>query len=74
MPPAGDQDAVDRSILEAPFQNWTRAGSDLLGTVFLYADYRVPVDEVRQELERFVTAETARFAKVVAQAGVAGSE
>jgi tripartite-type tricarboxylate transporter receptor subunit TctC len=27
-----------------------------------------------EELERFVTAETARFAKVVAQAGVAGSE
>lgn len=41
-------------ILDAPFQNWTRAGSDLFGTVFLHADYRVPVDEVRQELERFV--------------------
>ena len=41
-------------ILDAPFQNWTRAGSDLLGTVFLYADYRVPVEEVRRELERFV--------------------
>jgi len=41
-------------ILDAPFQNWTRAGSDLLGTVFVYADYRVPVDEVRRELERFV--------------------
>ena len=27
-----------------------------------------------EELERFVAAETARFAKVVAQAGVAGSE
>ena len=41
-------------ILDAPFQNWTRAGTDLLGTVFLYADYRVPVDAVRRELERFV--------------------
>ena len=41
-------------ILDAPFQNWTRAGTDLLGTVFVYADYRVPVDEVRRELERFV--------------------
>ena len=41
-------------ILDAPFQNWTRAGSDLLGTVFVYADYRVPVGEVRRELERFV--------------------
>ena len=42
-------------ILEAPFQNWTRAGSELLGTVLLYADYRLPVDEVRRELERFVS-------------------
>ena len=42
-------------ILDAPFQNWTRAGSELLGTVLLYADYRLPVDEVRRELERFVS-------------------
>jgi small-conductance mechanosensitive channel len=41
-------------ILDAPFQNWTRAGSDLLGTVLMYADYRLPVAEVRRELERFV--------------------
>lgn len=45
-------------ILDAPFQNWTRAGSDLIGTVFLHADYRVPVDEVRQELQRFVAGRT----------------
>jgi small-conductance mechanosensitive channel len=39
-------------FIEKPFQNWTRNTSDLLGTVFLYADYTVPVDEVREELHR----------------------
>ena len=37
---------------EKPFQNWTRVTADLLGTVFLYADYTVPVEAVRQELHR----------------------
>jgi small-conductance mechanosensitive channel len=41
-------------FLEAPFQNWTRTGSNLLGTVFLHADYRVPLDVVRAELTQFV--------------------
>ncbi|HTN51362.1 MAG TPA: mechanosensitive ion channel domain-containing protein [Anaeromyxobacter sp.] len=41
-------------FLDAPFQNWTRGTTDLLGTVLLHADYRVPVDAVRRELERFV--------------------
>jgi small-conductance mechanosensitive channel len=39
-------------FIERPFQNWTRASSDLLGTVFLYTDYTVPVDELRSELHR----------------------
>ena len=39
-------------FIEKPFQNWTRQSSDLLGTVFLYADYTVPVNEVRAELHR----------------------
>jgi small-conductance mechanosensitive channel len=43
-------------ILESPFQNWTRSGADILGTVFLHADYRVPVEAVRRELERFVAS------------------
>jgi small-conductance mechanosensitive channel len=41
-------------FLDAPFQNWTRSGTDILGTVLVHADYRVPVDTVRRELERFV--------------------
>lgn len=39
-------------FIEKPFQNWTRVSADLLGTVFVYTDYTVPVNEVRQELAR----------------------
>jgi small-conductance mechanosensitive channel len=41
-------------FIEKPFQNWTRKTADLLGTVFLYTDYTVPVEEVRQELHRIL--------------------
>jgi small-conductance mechanosensitive channel len=39
---------------EKPFQNWTRSTADLLGTVFLYTDYSLPVDAVRNELHRIL--------------------
>jgi len=41
-------------FLEKPFQNWTRESADLLGTVFLYTDYTIPVQEVREELHRIL--------------------
>ncbi|MFN4261165.1 MAG: mechanosensitive ion channel family protein [Gemmataceae bacterium] len=44
-------------FLERPFQNWTKDTSDLLGTVFLYADYTAPIDRIREELKR-ILAET----------------
>ena len=37
-------------FIENPFQNWTRRTADILGTVFIYTDYTVPVDRVRQAL------------------------
>jgi small-conductance mechanosensitive channel len=43
-------------FLEKPFENWTRVSADLLGTVFLHVDYRVPLEEVRSELRRIVEA------------------
>jgi small-conductance mechanosensitive channel len=43
-------------FIEHPFQNWTRTSSDILGTVFLYVDYSVPVDALRAELTRIVGA------------------
>jgi small-conductance mechanosensitive channel len=39
-------------FIENPFQNWTRRSADLLGTAFLWLDYRTPVAAVRSELER----------------------
>ena len=39
-------------FIEKPFQNWTRVSADLLGTVYLYCDYSVPVQSVREELKR----------------------
>ncbi len=41
-------------FLEHPFQNWTRTSADILGTVFIYADYTVPLQEVRRELTRIL--------------------
>lgn len=41
-------------FIEKPFQNWTRNSSDLLGTVFLYTDYTLPVAEMRAEYQRIL--------------------
>ncbi|WP_407354549.1 mechanosensitive ion channel family protein [Luteimonas sp. R10] len=39
-------------FIENPFQNWTRTTAQLLGTAFLWLDYRTPLDAVRAELQR----------------------
>lgn len=39
-------------FIENPFQNWTRTTADILGSVVLHMDYRVPLDEVRAEFGR----------------------
>lgn len=41
-------------FLEKPFQNWTRTTADILGTVFIYADYSISVDVLREELNRLL--------------------
>lgn len=41
-------------FLEKPFQNWTRTSADLIGTVFLYTDYTVSFDDLREELTRIL--------------------
>lgn len=43
-------------FIEHPFQNWTRTSSEILGTVFLFADYRLPLDPLRAELQRVLEA------------------
>ena len=45
-------------FINNPFQNWTRKSSDILGTVFIYLDYTVPIEEVRQELTRLLNSST----------------
>jgi small-conductance mechanosensitive channel len=46
-------------FIEQPFQNWTRVSAELLGTVFLYVDYTVPVDQVREILHDLL--QTSRY-------------
>ena len=41
-------------FIEKPFQNWTRVTADLLGTVYVYVDYTVPVEAVRVELQKIL--------------------
>ncbi|MFO8082867.1 MAG: mechanosensitive ion channel [Desulfobacterales bacterium] len=41
-------------FIEKPFQNWTRTSAEILGAVFLYADYTAPVEKVRDELRRIL--------------------
>jgi small-conductance mechanosensitive channel len=51
-------------FIENPFENWTHTSSTILGTVFLWLDFSVPVAEVRTEFER-VTHASLRWDKRV---------
>ena len=44
-------------FVEKPFQNWTRNNADILGTVFIYLDYTMPLDPLRQELTRLLDSD-----------------
>lgn len=41
-------------FIENPFSNWTRSSAQIIGTVFLYVDYRMPLAPLREELARVV--------------------
>lgn len=41
-------------FIEKPFQNWTRTGSDILGTAFFYLDHSAPIGAIRDELTRLL--------------------
>lgn len=43
-------------FLESPFQNWTRTSADIIGSVFIYTDYKVDFDALRNELTRLLEA------------------
>lgn len=41
-------------LLENPFQNWTIRDPHLIGTVFMHADYRINVEDVRKALKNIL--------------------
>jgi small-conductance mechanosensitive channel len=43
-------------FIENPFENWTLTGSQLLGTVMLWVDYRMPLEPLRAELKKICEA------------------
>lgn len=46
-------------FIEKPFQNWTRLGGELIGSVLLYVDHTAPIETIRQKL-----AEIAKQSKL----------
>lgn len=43
-------------FIENTFQNWTRTSADILGTVYIYADYGLPFDSIRKEQTRLLNS------------------
>lgn len=43
-------------LFQNPFTNWTRSSSSIIGTVFVYADYTLPMDSVRARATEIVKA------------------
>ena len=40
---------------ENAFQNWTRNNAQILGSVFLYLDYSMPLEPLRQHFEKVLS-------------------
>lgn len=43
-------------FIENPFENWTRSNAEIIGTVFLRVDYRMPMEPLRAEARRLCEA------------------
>jgi small-conductance mechanosensitive channel len=43
-------------FIQKPFQNWTRDGASLIGSVFLYLDHTAPIDAMRRKLNEIAEA------------------
>jgi small-conductance mechanosensitive channel len=41
-------------FIEQPFQNWTREGASVIGTVMIYCDHSAPIPAMRSKLEELV--------------------
>jgi small-conductance mechanosensitive channel len=44
-------------FLEKPFQNWSKGGAEMLGTVTLQVDWATDIDALRKEVDRVLAAE-----------------
>jgi small-conductance mechanosensitive channel len=45
-------------FIEHPFQNWTRNSAQIIGSVFLWVDYELPLEPLRQEMTRICESAT----------------
>ncbi|MFC4169132.1 mechanosensitive ion channel family protein [Teichococcus aestuarii] len=52
-------------FIEQPFQNWTREGAALIGTVMMYVDHTAPVPAMRAKLEEVARASRLWDGRVV---------
>lgn len=52
-------------FIQKPFQNWTRDGASLIGSVFVYVDHMAPIAAMRTELRRIAAASRLWDGKVV---------
>jgi small-conductance mechanosensitive channel len=41
-------------FIDHPFQNWTYSKAEMIGSVFLYLDYAISVDAIREEVPRIL--------------------
>ena len=61
-------------FIDNTFQNWTRSTAELTGSVFLYLDYTFPVEELREEVTRFLPTQPLWDERVNAVAVTDASE
>lgn len=52
-------------FIEKPFQNWTRVGGELIGSVFLYVDPTAPIEPIRRKLTEIASQSKLWNGKVV---------
>ena len=53
-------------FIQKPFQNWTRNSAELIGSVYFWVDYRMPVPPLREKLKELVAADPDWDQRVVA--------
>src|SRR5262249_19141777 len=61
-------------FIEKPFQNLTREGSEIVGTVTFYVDYTAPVERLRHKLREIVEDSKSWDGKVLKLEAIGGSK